>query len=207
MVTTDSCVLHFAISERITRPWLGLRFVLGYAGRCRKAKLHAAGKFCDSTRDFLWIVSRCAPEFYRLLVGQNHLQHRSAKIQLQLTGGVYSFDWGAHGVGITACVWLAYAAFRFRLIHGVHHIVAGRAQRAGSPALNHKGKIQILTCGVTLGTFSISVERLKFTSRRHQKWSPPIHHNLWGYINGIGILGSEQNPAEWKHGNNFAEKG
>jgi hypothetical protein len=74
------------------------------------------------------------------------------------------------------------------------------------PTLNHKGKIQILTCGVTLGTFSISVDRLKFTSRRHQKWSPPIHHNLWGYINGIGILGSEQNPAEWKRGNNFSEK-
>src|SRR5450759_1356579 len=73
MVTTDSCVLHFAISERVTRPWLGLRFVLGYAGRCRSAKLHSAGKFRDSTRDFLWIVSRCAPEFYRLLVGQNHL--------------------------------------------------------------------------------------------------------------------------------------
>jgi hypothetical protein len=56
-------VLHFAISERVTRPWLGLRFVVGYAGRRRSAPLHSAGKFCDSTRDFLWIVSRCAPEF------------------------------------------------------------------------------------------------------------------------------------------------
>src|ERR1019366_4589964 len=158
MVTTDSCVLHFAISERVTRPWLGLRFVLGYAGRCRSAKLHSAGKFRDSTRDFLWIVSRCAPEFYRLLVGQNHLQHRRAKIQLQLTGGVYSLDWGAHGVGITACVWLAYAAFRFRLIHGGHHIVADRAQRAGSPALNHKGKSQVPhLCGY-FGYLPIRVE-------------------------------------------------
>src|ERR1039458_4804230 len=125
MVTTDSCVLHCAISEMVTRPWLELRFVVGYAGRRRSALLHAAGKFCDSIRDFLWIVSRCAPEFKRLLVGQNHLQHRRAKIQLQLTGGVSSLDGGAHGVGITACVWLEYAAFRFRFSHGGHHIVAG----------------------------------------------------------------------------------
>jgi hypothetical protein len=42
---------------------LGLRFVVGYAGRRRGVLLHAAGNFCDSIRDFLWIVSRCAPEF------------------------------------------------------------------------------------------------------------------------------------------------
>ncbi len=41
----------------------GFDLVFGYAGRRRSAPLHSAGKLCDSTREFLWTVSCCAPEF------------------------------------------------------------------------------------------------------------------------------------------------
>jgi hypothetical protein len=58
--------------------FLGSTFI-GFQDR---VLLHSTGKFCDSTREFLGIISGCAPELLRLLVRQNHLQHRHSEIQL-----------------------------------------------------------------------------------------------------------------------------